>query len=54
MKTYFIHPKGNWSSRTERQYIGHTKKDAIKLYKKEFPQYTISELEIGNKPYFTF
>lgn len=54
MKTYFIRPKGNWSSRTERQYIDYSKKDAIKLYKKEFPQYTTNELEISNKPYFTF
>ena len=54
MKTYFIHPKGNWSSRTERQYIDYTKKEAIKLYKQEFPQYTVKELEVSRKPYFNF
>lgn len=53
MKTYFI-----WQTDrphdTQKQFIGHTKKNAIWLYLQEFAPIAASELTIKSKPYMSF
>jgi hypothetical protein len=51
MKTYFIYPKKYLGSNFEKQFIDYSKKDAIKLYRDEFPQFLLKELNISKKPY---
>lgn len=53
MKTYFIYPL-DYSSKYEQQYIDYTKREALKLFKEKFPQFTSKELVISRRPYLSF
>jgi hypothetical protein len=46
MRTYRIRPKEYISERFIQDYYDYTKKEALKKYREEFPQFTLKELII--------
>jgi len=46
MKRYTIYPKEYYGEKYIQLYLDYTKKEALKLYREKFPQFTRKELLI--------